>query len=73
MAGFARARIKEWPPNEVLSLMALAQHHGIPTRLLDWSRHPLKAAWFAASEASESLEKEGLLSVWALSVELLDM
>ncbi len=65
--------IKVWPPNELLSLMALAQHHGVPTRLLDWSRHPLKAAWFAASEASESKEKAGLLSVWALSIELLEM
>jgi hypothetical protein len=67
------SEIKEWPPNEVLSLMALAQHHGIPTRLLDWSRHPLKAAWFAASEAVASENKDGFLSVWALSIELLDM
>jgi FRG domain len=65
--------IEVWPPHELLSIMALAQHHGVPTRLLDWSRHPLKAAWFAASEASESEEKAGLLSVWALSIELLEM
>ena len=62
-----------WPPAEVLSLMALAQHHGIPTRLLDWSRHPLKAALFAALEASDAKEKSGRLSVWALSVEKLQM
>ena len=39
---------RDWTDTEV---MAYAQHHGAPTRLLDWSRNPFVGLWLAVSNA----------------------
>lgn len=44
---------------------ALAQHHGIPTRSMDWTRNPLYAAYFAASEVNQTTN-DGNIAIWAI-------
>lgn len=46
-------------------VVALAQHHGCPTRLLDWTQRPETAAFFAAERAEGYA---GQLAVWALNL-----
>jgi hypothetical protein len=38
--------------------MALAQHYGIPTRILDWTRAPLTGLYFAARYAMEETQPD---------------
>jgi hypothetical protein len=47
----------------LLEVLALMQHHGAPTRLLDWTRSPFVATFFAFNDV---LAEDKTCAVWAI-------
>lgn len=66
-----------WPAAEMLETLAIAQHHGVVTRLLDFTFEPSVAALFAAKDAwcwanspsvPESAVAGARFAIWAIDL-----
>ena len=57
-----RSHTKTPEPDDYFGWLFLAQHYGLPTRLLDWTENPLVALYFAVLEQEEASDG----CIWAL-------
>jgi hypothetical protein len=53
-------------PTNLVEWLALMQHHGAPTRLVDFTKSPYVAAFFAF----ENVPSSGNVAIWALNINI---
>lgn len=62
---------KWWPEDKFMEIMSLAQHYGLPTRLLDWSYDYKSALYFALKDIVETpRDVDGIL--WAFNYKVFE-
>lgn len=54
-------------PAHLIEWLALMQHHGAPTRLLDFSKSPFIAAFFAFEQCLP--QNENSIAIWAINIQ----
>lgn len=62
-----------WPHPDFIELMAIAQHNGIPTRMLDWTYDYNVALYFAALSACKKLDdttykESDFITLWIIYI-----
>ncbi|HHP7834903.1 TPA: FRG domain-containing protein [Serratia marcescens] len=53
-----------WLDRDFVEIASLAQHYGLPTRLIDWSYNPYTAAFFASNNIKK--KADGKISLWMM-------
>jgi hypothetical protein len=74
-----KSRSESWPDESGVHVLTFAQHSGLPTRLLDWTKRSYIAAYFAATGTTkkaiyeqDETEPNEDMAVWAFCDEFID-
>lgn len=59
----------KWPDAKLYELIAYAQHYGVYTEFLDWTKNPLIACYFAASQVVKMRKLDRFMSIWVFDTE----
>ena len=62
----------EMRPETTWDWLAVAQHYGLPTRLLDWSVNALSAVWFAVEKPAQDSDSHGVVWVFEAKAGLIE-
>ena len=58
------------PPSSDWEWLVLAQHFGLPTRLLDWTENPLVALYFATQDGQQN---DGMIFIYSHGDQAIDL
>lgn len=64
----ARHLLSNLPEDDYLGWLSVMQHYGAPTRLLDWTRSPFVACYFACSGNSSEDSAIWMLNEWTCRI-----
>lgn len=66
-----------WIRDELLEIAGLAQHYGVPTRLIDWTFDPSVALYFAATNAMlrirDKNDLDDFMILWVLNYPIVEI